>query len=272
VIFASDLDQTLIYSRKSFHLPDISNVQVRLVETLDGKEISFMTENAIKLLREITKKTSFVPVTTRTIEQYKRISIFQEEIIPTFAVTSNGGNILFQGIRDKEWSHMIKQKLDSECQSIEKVYEEIHHFSSPLWVQNMKIADGLFIYLIVDQENIPYEALAHFTQELEQLGWNHSLQGRKLYFVPKPVNKWDAVQFIQHKLGAKAVFTSGDSLLDLCMLINSTYSMAPCHGELEGSHELHIERTQQKGILSSEEILSKVWERLNLVWCVNPES
>ena len=50
MIFASDLDQTLIYSRKSFraHIEDES---IQLIETLDGKEISFISHKTISLLK-----------------------------------------------------------------------------------------------------------------------------------------------------------------------------------------------------------------------------
>ena len=62
------------------------------VEVYNGKEISFMTEKAIALLRELSEEMMFVPVTTRTVEQYNRVSLFREEIRPTYAITSNGGS------------------------------------------------------------------------------------------------------------------------------------------------------------------------------------
>ena len=80
MIFASDLDQTLIYSRKSFraHIEDNS---IQLIETLDGKEISFITYKTITLLIKLQLHSYFIPVTTRTIEQFQRITLFQNEII-----------------------------------------------------------------------------------------------------------------------------------------------------------------------------------------------
>lgn len=50
MIFASDLDQTLIYSRKSFRAP-IEDESIQLIETLDGKEISFISHKTISLLK-----------------------------------------------------------------------------------------------------------------------------------------------------------------------------------------------------------------------------
>ena len=73
------------------------NVSVRNVEVYNGREISFMTEKAIALLRELSDEMMFVPVTTRTVEQYNRVSLFHDEIRPTYAITCNGGVVLKDG-------------------------------------------------------------------------------------------------------------------------------------------------------------------------------
>ena len=96
MIFASDLDRTLIYSNRLLtknHLP----VPIRNVEVYNGREISYMTEKAIALLRELADEMMFIPVTTRTVEQYHRIALFREEIRPTYAITCNGGVVLNNG-------------------------------------------------------------------------------------------------------------------------------------------------------------------------------
>lgn len=53
----------------------------------------------------------FIPVTTRTIEQFQRITLFQNEIIPEYAITSNGGNILHNGKQDVTWNKEIKKNF-----------------------------------------------------------------------------------------------------------------------------------------------------------------
>ena len=67
ILFASDLDNTLIYSYKR----EIGKKV--LVETMGEKELSFMTENTWRLLKELPPHMMFVPVSTRSEEQYKRI-------------------------------------------------------------------------------------------------------------------------------------------------------------------------------------------------------
>ncbi|MFB8733069.1 hypothetical protein ACEQPO_01620 [Bacillus sp. SL00103] len=44
--------------------------------------------------------------------------------------------------------------------------------------------------------------IAELKQWGEERGWQVSLQGRKLYFIPAPLNKWDAVTFLKRTAGA----------------------------------------------------------------------
>ncbi|HFU7059017.1 TPA: HAD family hydrolase [Bacillus cereus] len=258
MIFASDLDQTLIYSRKSFHT-NIEEEQIRLVETLDGKEVSFITHKAISLLQKLQLRAQFIPVTTRTVEQFQRITLFQTEVIPEYAITSNGGNILHNGKEDFVWKEKIQKKLSSECLEKEAVLKEFQRISHKSWVISQKTADHLFHYCIIKREHIPNEELAFFTIWLDEQGWTYSLQGKKLYFLPKPVNKWDSIQYLKENLQANTVITAGDSLLDLCMLEEANHAFAPLHGELvtkQNNFSPHILKIKEIGIYASEEILN----------------
>lgn len=55
MLFASDLDQTLIYSQRM--LSQESLEQIRPVEWFDDRYISYMTQNALSKLKEISLKT-----------------------------------------------------------------------------------------------------------------------------------------------------------------------------------------------------------------------
>ncbi|MTH55198.1 HAD hydrolase family protein [Bacillus mangrovi] len=261
MLFASDLDQTLIYSRKSFR-SEPAEEAIRLIETLEGREISFMTRKGIDLLKQAAEETLFVPVTTRTIEQFKRVTLFPEEIQTPYAVTSNGGNILRDGKPDEDWNRFITGELKNGLareEMLEKFQEIVHEE----WVLKQRTADELFSYCIIDRTKVPAE-LQGFTEWLDSAGWTHSMQGRKLYFVPKPVSKWAAIEYIQKTEGERTVAAAGDSLLDLCLLENADYAFAPKHGELQEQGRNSIEtiyRTEQEGILASEEILAQVLEK-----------
>lgn len=261
MIFFSDLDRTLIYSNK-FIDPNHNAV---LVEKLDDKEISYMSQEAIGRLSELNKLVYFVPVTTRTIEQYKRISIFQHTIIPKYAIVSNGGNILVDGVIDKDWNELIKKSFTHDSLSTKEVLKGMEEIRGP-WILSERMADNLFYYFIIDKANLPMEEVAAFSQWLSSNGWSLSIQGRKLYIVPNCVSKAKAAIYIKEKLGENITVASGDSLLDLCMLQVSDIAICPSHGEIVESHLEkalslnNLTLTKNKGITASLEIIERAFE------------
>lgn len=265
MIFASDLDQTLIYSPKSFRLPPEQPVPpVTSIELYEGREISFMTDEAIRRLQEIARQSFFVPVTTRTIAQYQRISLFHEKIKPAYAVVSNGGNLIINGQVDKVWQGIISMKMDQLCLHPEDMLASLQELCHPSWAGPMRMADDLFYYCVVERDKVPLSEIESFSLWAHSQQWKVSLQGRKLYIVPQAVNKWDGVAYIQELLQEKTVVGAGDSLLDLCMLKQANYGIAPAHGELwDGCcrGELTMEGmnfTKQTGILAAGDILDYV--------------
>ena len=97
----------------------------------------------------------FVPVTTRTIEQYKRISLLKNIIIPEYAIVSNGGNILINGETDSYWAKIISFKIKSECISSKKVLERFNEIKNSEWVYKERQADNLFITLLLTKTIYP---------------------------------------------------------------------------------------------------------------------
>ena len=66
----SDLDNTLIYS----HRTTFTSEKI-IAEWLNGKEQSYITKETYSFMKNM--ECNFVPVTTRSIEQYKRIYLFE---------------------------------------------------------------------------------------------------------------------------------------------------------------------------------------------------
>jgi Predicted hydrolases of the HAD superfamily len=264
MLFASDLDQTLIYSHRRIASQEII-AQSRPVEWLDTRYISYMTQNAIRQLREISRQVLFVPVTTRTKLQFQRINFFDYGIVPRYAVTSNGGTIFKEGREDEDWTHQVLRSGDS-ClapQDLLLKFEEIAH---PSWVieNSGKWADNLFYYCLIEREKIPLSELAAFKIWTSRNNWELSVQGRKLYLVPANINKKSAIQYIQAQVPIESVVAAGDSLLDLEMLKAADFAIAPAHGELyasykQGKADLEgIRFTQKSGIEAAEELLDLV--------------
>ena len=95
-ILCVDMDNTIIYSYKH----DIGEKKLN-VELYNGREISFISERTYSLLKEVNDKMLIVPTSTRTEEQYRRINLHIGAI--PYALVCNGGVLLVNGERDKEW-------------------------------------------------------------------------------------------------------------------------------------------------------------------------
>lgn len=259
--FASDLDRTLIYSKTMIDMYE-TDESYELIETIDGQEISYISSKTKESLKQVNENMFFIPVTTRTVEQYKRITLFQEQIQPEFSITSNGGTILQQGTILKEWSELIDKQLD-QCMPIDDMVKKIKSQSNTDWIKRIHRADDLFIYLIIHRDKLSPNKLLELKELANGLGWQMSLQGRKLYFVPHPINKWNAVQYLCDKLNIKEVYTAGDSLLDYDLIINGDYGISPAHGEVL-EHYPTINKTFSYGMKASNDIMEVIQSKLYL--------
>ncbi|WP_088226705.1 HAD family hydrolase [Desulfosporosinus sp. FKB] len=269
VLFASDLDQTLIYSHRSI-TPSLDVDTFLSVEQLDNQDISFMSPSALKLLKELSRKILFVPVTTRTKLQYSRVNFQGYGIYPRYAVTSNGGTIIKEGREDNVWKKRVLTGW-GYCAEARDLLSKFREISHPSWVlkDSDKLADDLFYYCVVDRTKIPLPELEDFALWAGKMHWNLSIQGRKLYLIPHHVSKKSAIQYLQEKEGLSTLVAAGDSLLDLDLLQKADVAFAPSHGELylqyqtgvfaaKGIDPKGIQFTRTSGIGASEEILQNV--------------
>lgn len=259
VVVACDLDRTLIYSAKALGL-DESDVDVpplAVSEIYRGAPISFHTRAAELMLSALDGAATFVPVTTRTQVQYARVRLTDR--LPGYAVTSNGGHILVDGRPDGDWSRAIVAQLEVGCLPLAEVLEHLDKVTSPLWLRSQRVADDLFVYLVVERAELPGALVAELRDWGGERGWTVSLQGRKLYCVPDLLTKSRAVAEIAKRVGGVRLLAAGDSLLDAAMLADADEAIRPAHGEL---HDLgwrlpHVSVTERSGVLAGQEIVAR---------------
>lgn len=211
-LFISDLDNTLIYSYKR----DIGTDKV-LVETKDGKELSFMTALSNRILREAAGRYCFVPSTTRSLEQYRRIAFFPD-FTPEYALAANGGILLRNGTPDEEWyaeSKRLCQDAERTLQKAEEILREDRAVSFEI-----RRVDGLFVFTKTDDLEQTVERL----QDCEADILNN---GSKVYVVPRILNKGTAVKRLKKLTGADRVVAAGDSEFDIPMLLEADIAWFP---------------------------------------------
>ncbi|MFD5077654.1 HAD family hydrolase [Streptomyces sp. NPDC058371] len=257
VLVASDLDRTLIYSAAALALtmPDARAPRLLCVEVHESKPLSYLTETAAGLLTELGDNALFVPTTTRTRKQYQRINL--PGPAPKYAICANGGHLLVDGVSDPDWQAQVTARLARECASLTEVREHLAATADPVWVRKHRVAEDLFAYLVVERELLPEEWVKELAVWAENRGWTVSLQGRKIYAVPKPLTKSAAVRELARRTGAVLTLAAGDSLLDADLLLAADRGWRPGHGELAEADWTApaITALPERGVLAGERIL-----------------
>ncbi|MFJ4919479.1 HAD family hydrolase [Streptomyces sp. NPDC088725] len=257
VLVASDLDRTLIYSAGALRLPmpDAEAPRLLCVEIYQGSPLSYLTETAAGLLDALARSTVFVPTTTRTREQYGRIRL--PGPAPRFAICANGGHLLVDGMPDPGWQAVVERRIAGECASLAEVRAHLLAAADPAWLLKERVAEDLFAYLVVDRALLPPDWVKELAEWAEPRGWTVSLQGRKIYAVPRPLTKSAAMREVARRTDAGLTLAAGDSLLDADLLLAADRGWRPGHGELAdvGWNAAHVQALARTGVLAGEEIL-----------------
>lgn len=205
ILFACDLDNTLIHSYKKFREGDIC------VEIYDGREQSFISPRALDLLKKISARIFFVPVTTRSIEQYRRI-FWAENFCPRFAVVANGAFFL-DGARQENFLREVVAPYEEELKlQLAAADEKIFSIA--------RIVDESFLFLKC-REDFNAEKIFFDTSLTVQR------TGKKIYLFPPRLNKGEALKLLTKKFSPEKIFAAGDSEIDLPMLELADVAFAP---------------------------------------------
>ncbi|WP_067532877.1 HAD family hydrolase [Nocardia crassostreae] len=251
----------MIYSRNAFDAtPELSTV---CVEHLEGAPLSFMTIIAADRMRTLTEPAAVIPTTTRTIKQFNRIRLPGAPW--RYAITTNGGNILENGVPDMRWRIDLDAEVRATSATLSEVNAELRSRIDDSFVTKFRVADHLFCYLVVKPKHLPDGFLAEWDAWCRPRGWSASQQGRKIYTMPLAVCKSRAVAEVRRRLTDSGelspearLLAAGDGALDAEMLRAADSAIRPRHGELEHLAWTHpnLTITRATGILAGEEIIN----------------
>ena len=251
-VIASDLDRTLIFSATAAGgvAPDLV-----CVEMLEGRPQSFMTADAHALLARLRDRAVLVPTTTRTPAQFDRVRLPGGPA--AFAVVSNGGHILVDGVPDAAWRAEVQERIAAAGATLAQVVAHIDARTDGSWVRSRRIADDLFCYLVVEIAALPKHFVADLAAWAADRQWVVSMQGRKIYALPAALTKEAAVAEIVRRAGVTRLLAAGDGALDAGMLAAADDGIRPAHGELHenGWAAPHVRVTAGIGALAGEEIV-----------------
>lgn len=217
ILLACDLDNTLIHSKKHRMAGDIC------VEYLNGSEQSYMTPETERLVRAVSREEDILmlPVTTRSVEQYRRIQ-WADRCTPEFALVCNGTILLRNGEEDTEW----KKRSESRVKQYAEEFAEISEIcrNQPCF-RTVRIVDGMFVFAHFI-EGADYGRISRELAERTIL--DTQISGRKLYFFPEYANKGAAVsEFVHTFRFSGEIIAAGDSTIDISMLDKADKAVVP---------------------------------------------
>lgn len=263
LVVTSDLDRTLIYSASALDLRGEDRHAPRLVclEVYKGKPQSFVTQAALEGIAALTAAGVLVPVTTRTVEQYRRIQL--PGPAPAFAICANGGRLLVDGVEDADYRTRLLDRVAQSSAPLEQVWDILGRHATvgiepAPFVKSLRQADDLFCYAVA-HERAPLSWVEDLAGQVADLGWGVSVQHRKTYLVPAALTKVHAAHEVMERSGGTRLLAAGDAHLDTELLAAADAGIRPAHGELhtEGWSAPNVAVTSAAGVAAGEEIV--VW-------------
>ena len=247
IVFASDLDNTLLYSRSHKREGDIC------VEHIKGEAHGFMTPLAVKRLRGVSQKVRLIPVTTRSIEQYRRIE-WPEGTAPEYAVTTNGAVLLHGDEVDAAWREAHDALIAPAREEIERCHAL--YLGDSAFIR-CRIVDDAYIFVYC-ADGVDAREMAAECQKQTNLRVEPS--GRKIYFFPPKLTKGAALRELCRRFSPRKVYAAGDTAIDAPLLAAADRAFAAKTLVMEDA--AHVRRHTGEGVFA-EWLLAELLQELD---------
>lgn len=276
MIFATDLDRTLIYSIRQ--VKDTAGLVP--VEYKNEQPLSYMSNEAVELFQKLKENPDLIiiPVTARSTEQFRRIQVVQD---CPYAILACGAVILKDGKPLPIWQQFVKQIRTSEKENyafFEKFFKAERFFkkNANLFVIQPRMVDDAVIFFKLRSDNAADEFLNRLQQEVSDKNWNYIKQGLKVYLSPKLISKQFALQillpYLKEEKGEKNMVAAGDGAGDIdFMSLANIARFVPAKSEayeiVKGSHFATVVPSGTNGtyeLLKNVQHLTKAQETITL--------
>ena len=164
------------------------------------------------MLKKLAAQIFFVPITTRSIAQYRRI-FWTEDFHPNLAVVANGAYLLDGERCENFLRDVVDEKISAELENLREKFSSDERFNI------CRIVDESFLFL---RRRDDFDGEISFDTNLTA---QHT--GKKIYLFPPKLNKGAALTKLADKLSATKIFCAGDSEIDLPMLELADVAFAP---------------------------------------------
>lgn len=221
-VLFSDLDRTLIHPQRTAAEHGLHGADARVVEVYEGRGITTMSERSLALLGELAAEDRFVPVTTRSREQLRRIEAVFALVADGWAVCANGAYVLHRGGVDADWERALRGRLRGAARPAEvqvRLDQRFGPADEGSWLLRWRDCEQRFLYAICDLDRTPAAVQDEARDLLAPLGWTAYLHARKLYALPTAITKEAAAAHVLDRLAGggapPSTVGAGDSAMDL---------------------------------------------------------
>ncbi|MDR1604912.1 MAG: hypothetical protein LBS10_09040 [Gracilibacteraceae bacterium] len=265
MILAADLDDTLIFSARRLAAAAAPLGGAVAVEYREGVPVAYMTEPALASLRELQGRAVFVLSTLRGEDQARRVSFIRDGSCP-YLCCQNGLAIYRRGAPDAVWARRVARTVAALPLRLEEAV------SAALTLPGVLSLSRRYEYLAVffiEPAEFPAEQYLSLRRRLARQGWRLHRQKRKLYLLPLPIDKGQALLHIRALEGMEAA-GFGDSYFDWPLLAACRRRFAPAGSSLAAAEAetgefppgeekpTGIEFSQRPFMAGTEEILGRL--------------
>ena len=215
ICFFCDLDNTLIYSHRIKLQGDFV-----AVEYLNDQVQSYMTKKTYNFLRNL-KEFILIPTTTRSVEQYRRLSKVFAEFGCRYALVCNGGILLNRNEIDQDWLNETRRIAGDELHSLSEAGKWIVR-KYP--IQSIHSINDIMIYF---KTETPARDADLLVREVERERINIYHDRNKVYCIPSSITKGNALKRLSEQMGIDHSLAAGDSFTDISMLDVADVAIIP---------------------------------------------
>ena len=211
-IFAFDIDGTVVHSWRYCTEGDVC------VEWIDGREQGYISKRMLDILLRMRASYELIPVTLRSLAQYKRI-VWPKNIRPISAFVDNAAILLRFAENQETEIEDIRSTTDRLQEARLNQIAEL--LTSRREISSFRIVDGVYVLGILKDPNCEFK-LASMVDD-----YRYFRDKKKIYILPKNLEKANAVCRIRSMFPGCQVIAAGDTENDLSMLHVSDQGFLP---------------------------------------------
>lgn len=231
VLITTDLDRTLLFTARA-------TAQLGGWLPADPVEASGaeLCRAARDSLAALPPHARLCVATSRSLSRLARLAL---PFATPYAIAANGGVVLIDGAPDRGWAARTASLLAAAAPAA-VVRAAFAGGDEPRWLIRMGDTDDMCCMAIVELDLFGGDEFAVIARRCEELGWEASLTGRKLYAFPAGFGKEHAAAYVAERIAAGAGvpplrLAAGDTEHDRRMLADADHAWVPAGSELAGS-------------------------------------